>query len=205
MTLGFAGSSEAYSRLAAAEDLAVRLGCPLLQAIAAFTRAIVVLDHRPDEAVAHAHRCLALADSVGATWFLSAANNYLVAALARGAAPQSTVAHLRAALERQHKGGTVQSAANTVRNTIVVLDRLGRAERAAPLIGWLDVNRPSIPGSPGMRSHPSELRDRLRDDLGHAQFEALHATGANFTLMEVIGTALRELSELAEPEEGTAP
>jgi hypothetical protein len=196
MTLGFAGSPEADQVLADAEDVAARLGCPLLQAIAAFTRAIVVLDRRAEEAVAHARRCLALAHSVRATWFLSAGTNYLVAALARSAEPESTLAHLRAGLERQQRGGTVQSAANSIRNTVVVLDRLGRAERAIPLIGWLDVNRPSIPGSPGMRSHPGELAQRLRNELGQVRFEELRSAGADLMLPEVIGLALQEISDV---------
>lgn len=198
MSLGFAGSPEADHVLVEAEDVAARLGCPLLQAIAAFTRAIVVLDRRAEEAVAHARRALALAHSVRATWFLSAGTNYLVAALARSAETESTLEHLRAGLERQQTGGTVQSAANSIRNTIVVLDRLGRAERAVPLIGWLAVNRPSIPGSPGMRNHPGELAQRLRNELGEVRFEELRSTGADLTLPDVIALALHEISDLGD-------
>jgi hypothetical protein len=88
----------------------------------------------------------------------------------------------------------VQSAANSIRNTTVVLDRLGRAERAIPLIGGLDVNRPSIPGGPGMRSHPGELARRLRNELGRVRFEELRSAGADLMLPEVIGLALQETS-----------
>jgi hypothetical protein len=205
MCLGYAGSPEAEAVLLTAEDLAARLGCPLLQAIAAFTRAIVVLDHQPEEAVVHAQRCLALADSVGATWFLSAGTNYLVAALARSASPEGAIAPLRAGLERQLKGGTVQSVANTIRNTIVVMDRVGWAEPAATLIGWLDVNRPSIPGTPGMRSHPRVHSDELRQRLGQPAFEALHRAGTTLSIEAAIRTALEAVTDLSAVAHGGGP
>ena len=81
----------------------------------------------------------------------------------------------------------------------MVLDRLGRADRAGPLIGWLDVNRPSIPGTPGMRDQPGRLSQQLRQQLGDAQFETLRLRGANATLEVVLAEALRELGEPGEP------
>jgi predicted ATPase/DNA-binding SARP family transcriptional activator len=199
MVLGFGGAPAAEDVLVEAERLAQNLGCPLLLAIAAFTRAIVVLDVRAEEAVAHARRCLALAESVGATWFLSAGTNYLVAALARSPSPHEAHAPLRAGLERQLRGATVQSVANTVRNTVMVLDRVGCAERVIPLIGWLEVNRPSIPGTPGMRGHPTALAERLRAQLGDTAYLTARAEGIDLTVEGVIRAALRELDEAVPP------
>ena len=209
MGLAYAGVPAADEVLVGAEILSARLGCPLLRAIAAFTRTIVVLDRRPEEAVGHARRCLELAASVSATWFLTAGTNYLVAALARSASPGDAVIHLRAGLGRQRNGGTVQSVANTIRNAVVILDRSDRAERAVPLIGWLEVNRPSIPGTPGMRDHPAALGRDLRRRLGDATYETERVRGADATTAEVIDLALdalTELTELTEPAElpGTA-
>ena len=202
---GFAVAPAAEEVLVAAEDLGARLGCPLLRAIAAFTRTIVVLDRRPEEAVGHARRCLDLAASVGATWFLTAGTNYLVAALARSASPGDAVVHLRAGLGRQRNGGTVQSVANTIRNAVVILDRSDRAERAVPLIGWLEVNRPSIPGTPGMRDHPATLGHGLRRRLGDAAYETERVRGADATTAEVIDLASEALTELAELPDAAEP
>ena len=194
MAFGFAGqSSEADSAMDQAEDLSAQLGCRLLQAIAAFTRTIVTLDRRPEEAVGHARRALHLAETIRATWFLSAGSNYLVAALARTSDPATAVEPLRISLARQLNGGTVQSAANSIRNAAVVLERLGSPEHAIPLIGWLEVNRPSIPGTPAMRSHAQLLAAHLRSTVGEAAFGTGSATGATFSLTEAVQAALTEI------------
>lgn len=195
MGLGYAGQSEQADRLMTeAEQHAARLGCRLLQAIAAFTKAIIVLDRRPDEAVGHARRTLELAEPIRATWFTSAANNYLAAALARSEDLDSASEQLRASLARQQSGGTTQSLANTIRNTIVVLERTGRPELAAPFIGWLDITRPAIPGTPGMRQHPLDLAQRLHSQMGAAGFEIARSAGTTYSTHEVIIAALRALA-----------
>lgn len=198
MGRAFAGAPDEQVLLGA-EELAARLACPLLRATAAFARTVFVYDRRPEEAVGHARRCLDLAASVGASWFLTTGTNYLVAALARSGAPDEALTLLLGGLERQRNGGTVQSVANTIRNAVVLLDRSGRAERAVPLIGWLEVNRPSIPGTPGMRDHPGVLGRELRARLGDAAYETQRLRGAGATTAEVIDLALRELTELFEP------
>ena len=123
------------------------------------------------------------------------------AAIARSASPGDAVVHLRAGLGRQRNGGTVQSVANTIRNAVVILDRSDRAERAVPLIGWLEVNRPSIPGTPGMRDHPATLGHGLRRRLGDAAYETERVRGADATTAEVIDLALEALTGLTESAE----
>ncbi len=195
MALGFAGQSdEADLAMRQADQLAARLGCRLLHTIAAFTRTIVVLDRRPDEAAGHARHALLLAESIRATWFLTAATNYLVAALARTDEPALALEPLRASLDRQLGGRTVQSVANTIRNTIVLIDRLGTPADAVPLLGWLEINRPSIPGTPGMRAHPQTFAAQVRARVGDAAFHTGQAFGASLSVTEVIRTALATIA-----------
>ncbi|MGE4163958.1 MAG: BTAD domain-containing putative transcriptional regulator [Vicinamibacterales bacterium] len=195
MGLGFAGRSEEADRLLVdAERRAASLGCRLLQAIAAFTAAIVVLDRRPAEAVGHTERCLTIADQVGATWFRSAANNYLVAALVRSGSVERAIGLLDEGLARLRRGGTTQSIANSIRNAVAALDASGRADLAVPLIGWLQVTPAAIPGTPGMRNHAADLAARLRTDLGEAAFEIARAAGATFSTHDVIDAARAALA-----------
>ncbi|MGD9753928.1 MAG: BTAD domain-containing putative transcriptional regulator [Acidimicrobiia bacterium] len=195
MGLGFAGRSDEADRvLVDAERRAAALGCRLLQAIAAFTAAIVVLDRRPAEAVGHTERCLAIAEQVGATWFRSAANNYRVAALIRSGSMDRAIELLDAGLVRLRRGGTTQSIANSIRNAVAALDATGRPEPAMPFIGWLQVVPAAIPGTPGMRAHPIELAERLQSELGAAAFETARAAGATFSTDDVIDAARAALA-----------
>ena len=194
MSLGYSGrDEEADAAIDAADQLAARLGSRLLHTIAAFARTIVVLDRRPEEAVGHAQRTLQLAATIRATWFLGAGANYLVAALARTDDPARALDPLRHSLDRQLAGGAVQSVANAIRNTVVVLDRLGPNDEALALLGWLDVNRPSIPGTPGMREHPQTFGRRIRTSVGETVFRSAAAAGAILTAAEVIRVALDAL------------
>lgn len=198
MACAYAGLVDAADELlreahAVAEDVA----CPLLRAIVAFTGAIALVDRDPLGAAEHARSALTIGASVRATWFLGAGSNYLVAALARTERPADAVPDLLATLDRLLHGATVHSAANAIRNTITVLDRCGEPARAARLVGWLTTNRPSIPGSPGMRSHPIELGERLAAQ-SRAHYDREAAAGAGLPLIEALAHARSCLVDLQQ-------
>ena len=182
-----------------ADAIAITTANPLLQTIVAFTRAIAVLDGDPARAVEFAEESLRLARSVRATWFETASTNYLTAAMVRVGDIHVAAGQLIETLDRLMHGATSQSAANTLRNTVVVLDRLGVPERAAAVVGWLEQNHPAIPGTPGMRDHPAMLSDLLRRDLGITRANELIEAGSLLTLPHAIAVARQELVAVAEP------
>lgn len=177
--------------------IATALANPLLQTIVAFSRSIAVLDRDPEQAVDLAEYSLRLAASIRATWFETASTNYLTATLARVGDVEEAVRRTGETLDRLLHGATPQSAANTLRNTIVVLDRLGVPDRAAPVGGWLEQNRPAIPATPGMRNHPSIVADRLRCDLGLGRANELIESGSLLSLQQIAAIARREVASAA--------
>ncbi len=180
-----------------AAAIADTLANPLLQTIVAFTRAIAALDDDPARAVELAGQSLQLAASVRATWFETASMNYLTAALARVGDIGVAVSQLDETLDRLLHGSASQSAANTLRNAVVVLDRLGVPERAAPVVGWLEQTRSAIPGTPGMRNHPALLAERLRLELGETQANELIKSGSLLSLEQVVALAQEQLAASA--------
>ena len=188
-------SDDGVSSLARASAIATSLGNPLLQTIVAFTRAIEVLDADPAASVVFAEKSLQLAASVRATWFETASVNYLTAAQARVGDLDGAVRQLQETLDRLLRGSALQSAANTLRNSVVVLDRLGVPERAARIVGWLEGNRTAIPGTPGMRNHPSLVAEQLRRDLGVTHADDVIDAGSRLTLEQIMVVAQQELAD----------
>lgn len=133
--------------------------------------------------------------TVRATWLIGATPNYRAAALVRAGDVSEATAEVCATLQRLAGGASVQSTANTVRNAVALLDRLGHPDRAALLVGWLAANLVGIPGTPGMRRHVEEMAERLPDLLSAEAAEAL-ADGARLTVAEVVHQAHRALTGL---------
>ena len=198
MGYGYHGrTDEATAIFARADDLAARIGNPLLQALCQFARSIALVDSDPARALRAAEDSIALAAEVRATWILNAAPNYLAAALVRAGASDRAVRHVAGTLDELRDGGSVQSTANTVRNAVALLDRLGAPERAGRLLGWLATNPPGVPGTPGMRRHSADLATRLPSTVGVEQWRRLAAEGAAMTLTEIIDESRRALASVS--------
>jgi hypothetical protein len=65
--------------------------------------------------------------------------------------PAEAIDVVRESIERMQAGASIQSAPNTIRNIVVLLDRQSRLDLAAPLVSWLNASPMGIPGTPGMR------------------------------------------------------
>ena len=188
--------SDALAVLALAEISARQAGSRSQLAMCLFARTIALLDEDPAGALAAADACLTNAAEVRASWLVGAVANYRAAALVRAGRPDVAAAEVRDLCRRLAGGGTVQSAANTVRNAIALLDRLDQPARAASLIGWLDANPVGIPGTPGMRAHVDDLRTRLERLVPAGALAAARAEGAAWSHGEVVAVVGRLLADL---------
>ncbi len=194
---GYAGQTDqAVAVMAHAEDVGHQLRCPTLDALGRFTWSIVLLDTDPDAAVVAAEDALRGAGTVRAGWIERAAPNYLAAALVRGGEPDRALDHVAGTLALLGDGGSIQSTTNSVRNAVVLLDRLGAPEHAARLVGWLAAGPAGVPGTPGMREHVSGLVTRLPELVGPGRYARLRAQGMAMTRAEVVIEASRALAEL---------
>lgn len=100
---------------------------------------------------------------------------------------------MTATLDRLVGGAPIQSVASTLRNAIALLDRLGRWQAAAPLVGWY-LRRPAvIPGTPGMRANVDDLHARLPALVPAERLAALMDEGAALDVDEVLALARRAL------------
>ena len=187
---------EAFRVLDRSRRLADRLGCPSQLALCEMARAIALLDNDPAGALAAADEALAHAAAVGSTWLFGATPNYRAAALVRTGESGAAVKEVRDTLHRLAAGGPTQSVANTVRNAIALLDRLGRPERAAILVTWLDENPVGIPGTPGMRQQVVDLRGRLCDLMDQDELARHAEEAARLSPQDVVAEAIRALDGL---------
>jgi tetratricopeptide (TPR) repeat protein len=196
--LNGAGMAHAYEgRFAAALDvlsearrIANDVGAPSVVALCEMARTIALLDDDPQAALAAADESLAQAGSVGSTWLFGATPNYRAAALVRAGNIDAAVDEVLITLRRLGIGGTPQSVANAVRNSIALLDRLGQPASCAPLVRWLEAHPGGIVGTPGMRRHVIEMSERLeRAPLSDAE-RAAARDAAQLSMPEIAAQAV---------------
>ncbi len=153
--------ADALVVVAQARRIADRVGAPSLLALCEMARTIALLDDDPAAALIACDEALDLARTAGSTWFLGALPNYRAAALVRAGSVEDALDEVLTALRRLDVGGTPQSVANAVRNSVALLDRLGDPAGCVRLVQWLDTHVGGIIGTPGMRESVTQLRDRL--------------------------------------------
>ncbi len=186
-------SVEALEATERSGRLVEHLGSSTQEALRQFARTIALLDHDPATALDAADATLVAAARVGVTWLDGTTPNYRAAALVRAGDVDAAVGEVTATLDRLATGAPIQSVANTVRNAIALLDRLGRAEAAAPLVGWYASRPAIIPGTPGMRAHVDDLRARLPALVEPGRLAVLLAEGESLEIDEVLSISRRAL------------
>jgi hypothetical protein len=133
-------------------------------------------------------------------------SNYLTAALALAGEAAEALATMRAVLAHASAGGGVQSIGNTVRNGIVLFERLGLTEAAAVLAGWLGAQRVTIPGTAGMRAHAAGVVERVALTLGPDAFAVARARGAAMSVAELVALLAASLEHAeSNPPTKAAP
>ncbi|MGD9749544.1 MAG: BTAD domain-containing putative transcriptional regulator [Acidimicrobiia bacterium] len=179
---------EAVALCDRADRLARLTGSPSRVALCLFARTIALVDADPTAAIACADRTLAVAASVNATWLTGNTPNYRSAALIGAGRLDEAQRETVATLHRLRAGGSRQSATNTLRNAVALLERRRDDEATALVAGWLLTGR-GVPGTPGMRARVDAARERL-DGRGLGE---LLEVGAGLALSGVVDVALAAL------------
>jgi hypothetical protein len=191
-------------RAIAALDAMGDIANPLMRCEAKWVRAMALLELEPASAVPVARETVELARAIRATWMVDTVSNYLTAALALAGDAVDAFATMRSVLAHTAAGGGVQSLGNTVRNGMILFDRLGLNEPPAILAGWLDFQRIAIPGTAGMRAHAAKAAEHVAGELGRDRFAAAQDRGAAMTASQIVAL-LSSILDQAERELLSAP
>ena len=166
---------------------------PILRCFQSWVRTAALLDIDPAQAIAPGRETVDMAQQIRASWMVDTVSNYLTAALARAGDAREALETMRSVLVHTAAGGGIQSLGNTIRNGIVLFTRLGQAEPAAVLSGWLLAQPVVIPGTAGMRAHADEAIEILRATLGPDALAAAQARGATMTGAQAVQLFVDEL------------
>lgn len=190
----------------AAEDAATELrqlattsDAPTQLAYADYLDGEVVLDSDPEAATALFDAAITRARATGASLCEGVARVSAAAAVARHAAPSSAIPAFADIVEHWHRAGDWTHQIPTLRNMVILLDRLSAAEpndtsdrAAVSILGGTDGQPHRSYGSESARL--DQARWGLRQRLGDDQYEALHLAGSGLTPDDVIGIALETLT-----------
>jgi predicted ATPase len=171
---------------------AVDPAAPSDQGWVAYIEGEVVLDRDPDRALRALDRAVALADPVGNRFVGGVARVSACSLRARVGDPDSAMAAFAGVIDYWRRRGAGQQQLTTLRNLVVLLDRVGSHNEAAFLLGAVEANA-------GAASYGEEaarlaaVRDHLVEALGHTETERRLAAGARLTLDEAARTALEWL------------
>ncbi len=192
----FAEAETVWRALRASEPVA-----PSDQAWVAYTEGEVVLDRNPARALAALDRAVALADSVGNHFLGGVARVSACSLRARVGHPDAAREAFAAVVEYWRRRGSRLQQLTTLRNLVVLLERVGSNGAAAVLLGAVDANAIAAPyGDEAIRL--DGLRGRLVRVLGADEVARRLADGGRWTVDEA---ALAALEWLAQPGVAATP
>jgi predicted ATPase/DNA-binding SARP family transcriptional activator len=165
----------------------------------AYTEGEVVLDRDPSRALEALNRAVALADSVGNRFLGGVARVSACSLQARVGDPVEAQAAFAAVVEYWRRRGSRLQQLTTLRNLVVLLERVGRSGEAALLLGAVDAHS-AAPAYGYEAARLDGLRRRMASALGTADAERRLAAGAQWTVDEA---ALAALGWLAQPAAAT--
>jgi tetratricopeptide (TPR) repeat protein len=181
---------EAESWWARARD--VGPAAPSDQGWVAYIEGEVVLDRDPDRSLRALDRAVALSDPVGNHFVGGVARVSACSLRARVGDPDVAMAAFAGVIDYWRRRGAGQQQLTTLRNLVMLLDRVGSQPEAAYLLGAVEANA-------GAESYGEEaarlaaVRDHLVAVLGHAVTDRRLAAGARLSLDDAARAALEWL------------
>ncbi|MGH9009725.1 MAG: transcriptional regulator, partial [Acidimicrobiia bacterium] len=155
----------------------------------AYTEGEVVLDRDPARALDALDRAVALADSVGNHFLGGVARVSACSLRARVGDPDSAQEAFAGVVEYWRRRGSRLQQLTTLRNLVVLLERVGSSAEAAVLLGAVDANATASPyGDEAIRL--DGLRGRLVGVLGADEVQRRLAAGSRWTVDEAALAAL---------------
>ena len=185
---------EGESWWARARDL--KPAAPSDQGWVAYLEGEVVLDRDPARALRALDQAIALADSVGNRFLGGVARVSACSLRARVGDPEAALAAFAAVIDYWRRRAARHQQLTTLRNLVVLLDRVGSATEAASLLGAVDTNATAAPfGDEAVRL--AGVRRHLERTLGHDEVGRRLEAGARLSLDEAALAALGWLPEIA--------
>jgi predicted ATPase/DNA-binding SARP family transcriptional activator len=165
---------------------------PSDQAWVAYIEGEVVLDRDPGRALDALDRAVALADPVGNRFVGGVARVSACSLRARVGDPDDALAAFAPVIDYWRRRGAGQQQLTTLRNLVVLLDRVGSLPEAAFLLGAVEANAGAEPyGEEAARL--TAARQHIEDVLGHTETERRLAAGGNLTVDGAARAALEWL------------
>ncbi|MEO1061905.1 MAG: BTAD domain-containing putative transcriptional regulator [Actinomycetota bacterium] len=190
LSLAYAGHFDAAEQLL---DDAPPGGPPTAAGWEAYSRGEVLLDRRPEEALASFARAIELADSVSNRFLSGVALVSSVSLQARVGSPVDASRAFSSVIEHWHTLAARTHQLTTLRNLVTLLVRLGRDEPAARLLhGVADHRLPPTFGAEAERL--AAAADRLRERLGPDRWAELEAEPTDGDIDTLARFALAELA-----------
>ncbi|WP_243657504.1 BTAD domain-containing putative transcriptional regulator [Parafrankia sp. BMG5.11] len=161
----------------------------------AYGEAELILDRDPDRCLRLLDRAVALADSVDNPYLGGVARVSAVSVRARCGDPQQAVEAFAQVLRHWRDQYALTHLLTTLRNLVVLFQRLGRPRPAARLLGA--VTSQAVKPSYGAEAAMLAGADSWVDDaLGFAAATAERAAGATRTVIAATETALDDLADI---------
>jgi predicted ATPase/DNA-binding SARP family transcriptional activator len=171
---------------------------PSGQGWVAYTEGEILLDRDPARALQALERAIALADPVGNRFLGGVARVSACSLRARVGDPAEAQEAFAAVIDYWRRRGARLQQLTTLRNLVVLLERVGRPGEAATLLGAVDANAAAAPyGDEATRL--GALRARLAGTLGAGEMERRLAAGSKWTVDEAALAALGWLPQAASP------
>jgi tetratricopeptide (TPR) repeat protein len=159
----------------------------------AYTEGEVVLDRDPTRALDALDRAVALADSAGNRFLGGVARVSACSLRARVGDPDGAREAFAGVVEYWRRRGSRLQQLTTLRNLVVLLERVGSSGEAAALLGAVEASATASPyGDEAIRL--DGLRRRLIEALGADEAERRLAAGGRLTVDEAALAALEWLA-----------
>ncbi|MGQ0772857.1 MAG: BTAD domain-containing putative transcriptional regulator [Pseudonocardiales bacterium] len=191
----YAGRPEQAERLLATERPADAELAPSDRGWLAYTEGEVVLDRDPQRALPALDRAIALADSVGNRFLGGAARLSACSLRSRCGDAAEALAAFAAVIDHWRRQGDLVHQLTTLRNLVVLFQRVGAAAEAAELLGAVD----AATLSPTFGTEAARLavvRDWVRTALGEAAAQRHRSIGATRDVGAAADVALTHLATL---------
>ena len=175
-------------------DIVTRLdaSAPTDRGWIAYTHAELVAADHPNDAAVHLHAAIRDADAVNNRFLAGVARVSLASSRAEGGDPAQSVHDLTQTIEHWQRRGMHAYLLTSVRNLVVLLDRLDQPTLAATVIGAIE-RAARLPSFGTEQTQLTVVEERTRQRLGHDAFERLHLEGRSAPFDQVVADVLAEL------------
>ena len=160
----------------------------------AYTHAELLAAEQPHDAAVHLGAAIADADSVNNRFLAGVARVSLASLRAEHGDPANSVHDLTQAIEHWHRRGMHAYLLTSLRNLVVLLDRLDQPTLAATVIGAVD-GTARLPSFGAEQTRLAGVEEQTRRRLGDDAYARLHLQGRTAPFDTLVDDVVAELRE----------